>query len=139
MAAEADGTVGLVFGNEESGLTTAELAECSAAVTIPSAPAFPSLNLSHAVQIMTYVLHRHGKSTRASTPVTVARLERAVLSMVDHLNAMDYFALAGPAPTRRLLSDVLGRARVTEGELRDLERIFRKLRYRCAEENGKEA
>jgi tRNA/rRNA methyltransferase/tRNA (cytidine32/uridine32-2'-O)-methyltransferase len=54
------GTAGaaLVFGNEQSGLSAEELAVCNFGSHIPSCEAFPSLNLSHAVQIYTYELFR---------------------------------------------------------------------------------
>jgi tRNA/rRNA methyltransferase len=54
-AAEAD--VALVFGNEMSGLSNAELALCQIVATIPSDPEFASLNLAAAVQIAAYELH----------------------------------------------------------------------------------
>ena len=130
-----EGPIALVFGNEESGLTSDELELCSAAVTIPSDEAFPSLNLSHAVQIMTYVLFRHEWSLPTYSPADASRVGRAVTSIIEHLTALDHFSHMGAEPTRRLLSDVIGRAAVTEGELRELERIFRKIRYRSTDAN----
>ena len=49
-------TVALVFGNERTGLESGELALCDIASHIPVSGAFPSLNLSHAVQIYCYEL-----------------------------------------------------------------------------------
>ena len=46
------GDIALVFGNEQNGLNDEELAACSEACHIPSHPQNPSLNLSHAVQII---------------------------------------------------------------------------------------
>lgn len=46
----------LVFGNEKDGLSDAELSECSVSVHIPSAEAFPSLNIAQAVQVACYEL-----------------------------------------------------------------------------------
>lgn len=46
--------VALVFGQEQSGLLNEELAKCHFQVTIPANPAYPSLNLAQAVQILTY-------------------------------------------------------------------------------------
>jgi tRNA/rRNA methyltransferase/tRNA (cytidine32/uridine32-2'-O)-methyltransferase len=46
----------LVFGNERTGLEDRELRLCNMASHIPSSEAFPSLNLSHAVQIYAYEL-----------------------------------------------------------------------------------
>jgi tRNA/rRNA methyltransferase len=53
-----NGVVSLVFGNERTGLTDSDLNCCDCAVNIPTSPRFPSLNLSHAVQIALYVLFR---------------------------------------------------------------------------------
>ncbi|HKU86113.1 MAG TPA: TrmJ/YjtD family RNA methyltransferase [Casimicrobiaceae bacterium] len=49
MAARAD--VALVFGTEMSGLSNAELAQCSTVATIAANPAYCSLNLAAAVQV----------------------------------------------------------------------------------------
>lgn len=46
----------IVFGREEAGLTNAELAQCQRHVTIPTNPAFSSLNLGAAVQVLAYEL-----------------------------------------------------------------------------------
>jgi TrmH family RNA methyltransferase len=53
-----DDAVALVFGPEASGLTNAEIARCGRAAFIPSHPAQPSYNLSHAVAIAAYEVHR---------------------------------------------------------------------------------
>ncbi len=51
---------GLVFGRESSGLTNEEIACCQASVSIPTAKALRSLNLSHAVQVACYEVLRGG-------------------------------------------------------------------------------
>jgi len=56
LAAAARGPVALVFGNERTGLTNEELQRCHAAVHIPAEPAFSSLNLAAAVQVLAYEL-----------------------------------------------------------------------------------
>jgi len=48
------GPVALVFGRERTGLDNNELQLCHAAVHIPSDPAFSSLNLAAAVQVLSY-------------------------------------------------------------------------------------
>ncbi|GAB2726102.1 RNA methyltransferase [Halomonas garicola] len=50
--------VALVFGRERSGLTTAEIRCCTHQVSIPANPDYGILNLSQAVQILAYELHR---------------------------------------------------------------------------------
>ena len=57
------GEVALVFGRESSGLTNEELAVCHYLVRIPANPAFSSLNLAAAVQVLSYEIY-----LRASRP-----------------------------------------------------------------------
>lgn len=54
LAAAQNGKVAMVFGPEDNGLNNEELALCSRLIQIPSAPAYRSLNLSHAVMICAY-------------------------------------------------------------------------------------
>ena len=51
---ERGGEVALVFGREYAGLTNEELQRCQFHVHIPSDPAFSSLNLAAAVQVLAY-------------------------------------------------------------------------------------
>src|SRR5260364_86954 len=48
--------VAFVFGNERSGLSNADIERCRARVYIPASPAYNSLNLAQAVQVLTYEL-----------------------------------------------------------------------------------
>ncbi len=46
--------VALVFGNERFGLSNEQVEKCSAMVSVPANPAYSSLNLSQAVQVLAY-------------------------------------------------------------------------------------
>lgn len=54
--AEQKKSIVIVFGNEKSGLTSAELAICDAIIRVPIAADQPSLNLAQAMQVITYEL-----------------------------------------------------------------------------------
>ena len=54
VAAAREGEVAIVFGTEMSGLTNEEILQCRAAAHIPADPAYSSLNLAAAVQVMAY-------------------------------------------------------------------------------------
>ena len=56
LALAADGDVALVFGNETSGLSNAEVQRCQRTVFIPANPEYTSLNLGSAVQLLCYEL-----------------------------------------------------------------------------------
>ena len=51
-----DSKVSIIFGREDRGLTNEELSLCSHHVFIPTDPEYSSLNVSQAVQLMTYEL-----------------------------------------------------------------------------------
>ncbi len=56
LAHSGRGDVGIVFGSEMSGLSNPELARCQLVATIAANPAYGSLNLAAAVQIVAYEL-----------------------------------------------------------------------------------
>ena len=57
MEASRSGLVALVFGNEKNGLSNEELKYCDDLVIIPTASAYSSLNLSHAIAIALYSIY----------------------------------------------------------------------------------
>lgn len=59
--------VAWVFGPERTGLSIADVALSQALVTIPADPAFASLNLSQAVQIIAYVLRERALADTGET------------------------------------------------------------------------
>ena len=58
--------VALVFGRERSGLTNEEIRLCSHQVSIPANPDYGILNLSQAVQVLAYEVHRAWRRRPAS-------------------------------------------------------------------------
>ncbi|GAA3908512.1 tRNA (cytosine(32)/uridine(32)-2'-O)-methyltransferase TrmJ [Halomonas cibimaris] len=59
--------VALVFGRERSGLTAEEIRCCTHQVSIPANPDYGILNLSQAVQILAYELHRAWRTRHQSS------------------------------------------------------------------------
>ncbi len=128
-AAEAGGTVAVLFGNEDTGLTDAELELCHLAVTIPSSEDFPSLNLSHAVQLVCYEIFRavsKGHLTPFS-PISSNDLDALVSVMARSLKAVGFFSLTGPENMSVFFKGILGRAGLSVNEARRLETVFRKI------------
>ncbi len=128
-AAVIRGTVAVLFGNEDTGLTDDELGRCHLAVTIPSSPAFPSLNLSHAVQIVAWELARaldRGRRT-AFRPVGPGELDGLVSVITRSLAALGFFHVVGPEDLGRFFRDILARAALSPGEAKRVEVVFRKI------------
>jgi tRNA/rRNA methyltransferase len=82
LAATAQGTVALVFGNETSGLSNEELARCQRFVVIPSNSAYGSLNLAAAVQVACYEL---AVAAQAFSPPAARDLGAASVGDVEGL------------------------------------------------------
>jgi len=124
----------VLFGNEESGLSDEELEHCNLAVRIPSSPLFPSLNLSHAVQIVCYQIFRlaQGKAVHAYRPITGDERRRLVEVMLGSLANVGFFKQVGPEEMGIFLLDILARARLSRREARRVEKIFRKISGLCA-------
>ena len=129
-ATGGEGLTGIVFGNERTGLTDEELNVCSAAVNIPSSAVFPSLNLSHAVQIVCYTLFR-AHSPRKYGYQRIPYTE--ITAMSEHINqylcTIGLFKHGGKEDNIRFFQEMIARAGLSAGEARYFENLFKKLCY----------
>ena len=123
------GDVALVFGTEKAGLSNDEVALCSMPVAIPTDPAFSSLNLGAAVQLLCYEL-RHAALSPASLPENVedpASFE-SVEGFYRHLEqAMTDSGFYDPHNPKRLLPRLrrlFGRIRLEREEVNILRGIL---------------
>ncbi|HEV2749648.1 MAG TPA: RNA methyltransferase [Gemmatimonadales bacterium] len=125
------GPVALLFGREDKGLSNNALDRCHRVVTIPTSPAYPSLNLGHAVVLMMYELalsrgdeDRPFKAPRrASQPATVEDLERLFTDAEAALAVIDFFKTREAEGVMRTLREVLHRAPLDEREAKLLRAI----------------
>lgn len=120
-----------VFGTERTGLTNDELLHCNRQVFIPSNPDYCSLNLSQAVQIITYSLRltlidgwrpsQDDSPTRVTEPVGAVADAQAVERLKNHwLEAMAKVDFLNPGKPKKLiprLSRLLGRAGLEQTEV----------------------
>jgi len=72
----ADQTLALVFGREDSGLTSEEVALCQHTAAIPTNPRFPTMNLAQAVGSFCFAASAITPSPRERTLPTAELLER---------------------------------------------------------------
>ena len=91
--AARDDDVALVFGTEMSGLTNDELAQCTHVATIAANPAYPSLNLASAVQVVAWEMRvaaigervwsapRFAPATHDDIAALMAHAERTLIGM----------------------------------------------------------
>ncbi|WP_369939138.1 RNA methyltransferase [Xanthomonas medicagonis] len=133
-AAAGQAEVALVFGRERTGLTNEELQLCHAAVHIPSDPAFSSLNLAAAVQVLAYELRlaqlRGGAPAPAAepgfreTPASHAQVEGMFGQLAETLDEIDFHKGRAPDSAMRKLRRLFLRTELTEQEVRLLRGIL---------------
>jgi tRNA/rRNA methyltransferase len=120
--AAAGGEVAFVFGNEVSGLSNEELLRCQRVARIGASPAFSSLNLAAAVQVVAYEMHHAALGAPTypadrTPPATHDELE----GFFAHLEAsLLQSGFLGPGNPRRLmerLRRLFGRARLESQEV----------------------
>lgn len=63
-----DETIAIVFGREESGLTQAEIALCQRTATIPTDPAFPTMNLAQSVALFCWEMRKASAAVTHEIP-----------------------------------------------------------------------
>ncbi|NMY49880.1 tRNA (cytosine(32)/uridine(32)-2'-O)-methyltransferase TrmJ [Pseudomonas sp. WS 5011] len=134
--AQQGAQVALVFGREYAGLTNEELQRCHYHVHIPSDPAFSSLNLAAAVQVLAYEVRMAWLTTEGlpakqsavvdpdEEPVAADELE----SFYRHLEqALVEIRFLDPAKPRHLMSRLrrlYGRSAVSRLEMNILRGIL---------------
>ncbi len=121
-----EGTVALLFGREDFGLSNEELDRVDLLVHIPSRSEYPVLNLSHAVGIVLYELCK-GRDAPTVDPPRVAsgaekeRLHQAFGAFLDSTGYPAYKRRRTAVMFRRLL----GRASPSKWEFHALMGVFR--------------
>jgi TrmH family RNA methyltransferase len=137
--------VALVFGREHSGLTNDELDRCHALVRIPSDPAFRSLNLAGAVQILAYEVYLAGRdreeeeitsSTVSSPRVTAEEMEGFYRHLEATLVDIGYLNPTHPKRLMRRLRRMFNRMQPEHAELNVLRGILKGAQQ--ASETGRE-
>ena len=129
LAETTRGEVALVFGPEHSGLSNADLDLCQRRVVIPSNPAFPSLNIGAAVQVLTYELYRRVAAAKPaaqppSPPATHEQVERLFEHLEQVLEQIDFLRMSNPQRGMRRLRALVNRAAPDQNEVQILRGIL---------------
>jgi tRNA/rRNA methyltransferase/tRNA (cytidine32/uridine32-2'-O)-methyltransferase len=125
-----EGRTALVFGNERTGLETPELAQCNLASHIDANTGFPSLNLSHAVQIYCYEMRMALSVPVAPAgrwePIDRAAADALAVSISNSLAKIGFYRHRGREEQETFFRDLANRAGLTTNEARYLQNIFAK-------------
>lgn len=127
--------VGVLFGSERCGLNSEDISLCEALIKVPTNPDFSSLNLAHAVALITYEWSLQVTScpsqifrTGTTTLATREDLGNLFIHLEGELDRTGFLRHKKKRPTMiRNLRNIFQRARLTEQEVRTLRGIIRSL------------
>jgi TrmH family RNA methyltransferase len=119
----------VVFGRERSGLTNDELDRCHRLVQIPANPAYPSLNIAAAVQVIGYELRMQLPSRDDSPDVapdyaSAEQMEQFYEHLQRTLVEIGFLDPQQPRHLMRRLRRLFGRARPDQNEINILRGIL---------------
>jgi tRNA/rRNA methyltransferase len=115
-------SVGFLFGSERYGMRNEDVYRCHAALQIPTAPDYGSLNLAAAIQVIAYewrmALGGFGAAPTAPTPAADAQ---AVAGLLQHweqsLVDIGFLDPAAPKKLMPRLNQLFNRAQPTPEEV----------------------
>ena len=115
--------VAFLFGSERFGMTNEDVYRCHVALSIPTNPAFGSLNLGAAIQVIAYEwrLALGGFAVQAATPEPVPADARQLAGMLAHLQeALVSVGFLDPESPKKLmprLNQLFNRAALTQEDI----------------------
>ncbi len=122
-----NGKVSIVFGREADGLRENELNLCHMGVNIPSVDSsIGSLNLSQAVQVITYSLYRNIHNLTGFEQIKQERIVEVSTTMSNTLESIGYYKNE-KEDIKRFFTDIIARATLSESEAAKIEKMFRKI------------
>ncbi|MGI4855676.1 MAG: RNA methyltransferase [Janthinobacterium lividum] len=152
VAAQGGG-VALVFGNERTGLANHDVERCRAIAHIPANPAYSSLNLAQAVQVLAYEMRLaclDAARLSASAPATPGLPGSAgaesdagasaedIAGMFGHLEAalvrLDFLDPANPKKLMSRLRQLFARTALTREEVNIFRGIAKHVLARCRDD-----
>jgi tRNA/rRNA methyltransferase len=139
LAAAAANRVAVVFGPEDHGLSNADLKACHQLIIIPTAPAYPSLNLAQAVMVCCYELFvaahtgQPDAARTATRPAPVLATAQRVALMFRRLQAaflsIGFLHPDNPDHIMYAFRRMLGRAQMEERDVRILLALARQIEW----------
>lgn len=138
--AQGDCRGAIVFGREDSGLTTDELSLCRWHATIPTSSEYGSLNLSQAVLLFCYELGKASDSPgggRTEIPATSAEMETLFSQMDSCLQRIGFLNEQNPGHIMRSLRRILFRSELDNRELAILRGLFSQVDWACSGFDGR--
>lgn len=130
VAASASGRVAVLFGAERTGLSNDELEQCQLLLSIPTGPAYGSLNVAMAVQVVAYevlLAQRDSAGAGADGGVPLAsalEMERLYAHLEEVLEEIDFRDRTGEGYLMARLKRLFNRAVLDQNEVNILRGIL---------------
>ncbi|MDO8520225.1 MAG: RNA methyltransferase [Deltaproteobacteria bacterium] len=124
----------IVFGPEDTGLKNEDLILCDTLISIPTAPEFPSLNISHAVMIVLYELLLSGANEEGRESKKIITADQRESLFAHWQEALLSIGFLDPKNPARIMDDIrhiLNRAELDLRETDILRGIARQILNRC--------
>jgi len=131
-----DQKIAILFGREASGLSNEELQKCHCHLVIPANPAYSSLNLAMAVQVVCYEIYRQLEDLPVQggqwdrSPATAAQTEGLLQHFEQALVESEFLDPENPGQTMVRLRRLLTRITPDETEVQMLRGILKQLQKR---------
>ncbi len=125
--------VAFLFGSERFGMANEDVYRCHVALSIPTNPAFGSLNLAAAIQVVAYEwrLALGGYGVEPAAPASRPADARQLAGMLEHwrqaLVALDYLDPEAPKKLMPRLNQLFNRAQPSEEEIHILRGIAKSM------------
>lgn len=125
---KVSGNIALLFGSEPDGLDNEIIEKCDLVLTVPTKPAYKSMNLSHAVAIVLYELSRNPQpATRNPVRIACARENQIVMDNIDGIVKKIGQPTDKQKVFKKMFRKLLGRALVTGREANTLIGVLKKI------------
>ena len=132
--AAAGERVGILFGPERAGLENADVIRANAVISVPTNPAYSSLNLAQCVLLVAYEWQRAAGVTAVehrlagTRPAEGAEVDRLVGHLVERLDEVGFFYPEAKRPSMIAnLENLLRRSPLTDADVRTLHGVVRAL------------
>ncbi len=132
QASRGDMQIAILFGREDNGLSNEELRRCNFHLQIPAAPAYSSLNLAMAVQVVCYEIYQASLTSPAVPPwdrklATSGQVDALVEALQHILLETRFLDPENPGQTMTRVRRLLARVQLDETEVQILRGILKHL------------
>lgn len=128
LISKFEGQVAILFGREDIGLTNDIVESSDLLVSIPANPEYSTLNISHAVAIIAYVIFNHLlKSRRKLLKIASKKDRELLLEILSRLFEKTHIPSHKLKKAILVMRRILGRASITKEETYALLTAFRRV------------